>query len=530
MIRLSNMRLPINYNDEDIRKICAKELRISPKNIEKASLYKRSIDARHKNDIHYVSQIEVFLNTNEKNIISKCKSAKAAISEKYNYEPVSPGDKSIKPLIIGMGPAGLFCALIMCQSGIEPIVIDRGSSVDIRTKKVNEFWNNRNLDTECNVQFGEGGAGTFSDGKLNTGTKDTRARKVLEEFVHYGAPYEILYNAKPHIGTDKLKATIKNLRLDLEKMGAKIMFDTKLININCNNNKVQSAVLMQNSKEITIECSHLILATGHSSRDTFEMLYNMGISMEDKAFSVGARIEHLREKIDFAQYGNLSKQLPAADYKESVHLKDGRGVYTFCMCPGGVVVASQSEKNSVVTNGMSYFKRDNINSNSALLVAVNPDDIKSNKKLKGMYFQRELEKKAFIFGGEDYSAPVQKVGDFLKNQKSKSFGNILPTYRPNVKFAKMDDILPAFVVHGMRQAIPLIDKKLHGFADSDAILTAVESRSSSPIRILRNRDMQSVSIQNLYPCGEGAGYAGGIISAAVDGIKCAEQILLSTKK
>ncbi len=527
MIRLSNIKFPLGYTDEDIRRACTKTLRISPDAIKTTALYRRSIDARHKNDIHYVTSIDVHLNTNEAAALSKAKAKNAVLTEEYRYIPPKVKDQHKRPLIVGTGPAGLFCALILVQSGIRPIIIERGSCVEKREKAVDSFWSGDKLDTECNVQFGEGGAGTFSDGKLNTGTKDGRARKVLTEFASHGAPDEILYNALPHIGTDKLRDTVRNIRNELIQGGAEIYFDTKLTDIIIRDRTVIGAEVEDKSGRRVIDCNEIVLAIGHSARDTFEMLYQKQIAVEPKPFSVGVRIEHLREAINRSQYGEMHKKLPAAAYKQSVHLKDGRGVYTFCMCPGGTVVASQSEEDTIVTNGMSEFARDKDNSNAALLVSVAPDDIVGDDKLKGMYFQRELEKKAFLSGGGSYRAPVQRVGDFLTNQNSTRFGDVLPSYRPGTTFSRIEATLPAFVTVSLREAIPLIDRRLNGFAHPDAVMTAVESRSSSPIRIIRGEDMQSVNLKGLYPCGEGAGYAGGIVSAAVDGIKVAEKIILS---
>ena len=527
MIRVNNIKLPLSYSDEDIIKACAKELRVSTENITKASLYRRSIDARHKGDIHYTTSVDVWLSGSEQAALNKAKSKNAAITEEYRYIPLIPKNKDKRPLIVGTGPAGLFCALTLAQSGIRPIVIERGSRVEERAKAVDRMWQKAELNTECNVQFGEGGAGTFSDGKLNTGTKDGRARKVLLEFASHGAPEEILYNAKPHIGTDKLRDTVKNIREELIALGADVFFDTKLIDIITQDGSITAAEVEHNGKKQPIECSEIVLAIGHSARDTFELLYRMGVHTQPKPFSVGVRIEHLRKNIDRSQYGAAHSQLPAAYYKQSVHLKDGRGVYTFCMCPGGVVVAAQSEKDSVVTNGMSEFARDKINSNAALLVSVEPDDIQGDHALKGMYWQRELERKAFIAGGGDYRAPIARVGDFLKGEISARLGDVTPSYLPGTRFANMEEILPTFVTDSLREAIPLIDRRLRGFNHPDAVLTAVESRSSSPIRITRDENMQSVSLKGLYPCGEGAGYAGGIVSAAVDGIKAAEKIILA---
>ncbi|MBQ6153180.1 MAG: hypothetical protein IJJ15_05490 [Ruminococcus sp.] len=525
MIRISDLKLPLGYTDEDIKRICSKELRVPESAILSCSLFRLSVDARRKDDVHYVSSVDVSVSVNENAVLSKAKSKKLSLAQEYCYTPLTAKDKSKRPLIVGLGPAGLFCALTLAESGIRPIIIERGAPVDERKSKIDLFWSGGELDTECNVQFGEGGAGAFSDGKLNTGTKDKRARKVLMDFVAHGAPEEILYDAKPHIGTDRLRPTIRNIREKLLSLGAEIRFCTKLLDIRTNDGRITAAEVEQNGTKQLIECSEIVLAIGHSARDTFEMLHQKGIHTEPKPFSVGVRIEHLRENINFSQYGEACHKLPAASYKQSVHLKDGRGVYTFCMCPGGLVVASQSEPHTVVTNGMSEYKRDQINSNAALLVSVNPDDIQSEKALKGMYFQRELEKKAFLLGGENYHAPVSRVEDFLKGQKTTAFGEVIPSYRPGTTFALMDDILPAFVTDSLREALPMIDRRLKGFSHPDAILTAVESRSSSPIRIVRDDSMQSVTLKGLYPCGEGAGYAGGIISASVDGIKVAEKII-----
>ena len=527
MIRLSNVKLPLLYSDRDIVSACAKELRVPKEAIVNSSLYRRSIDARHKDDIHYITSVDVTLSISEQAALQKAKSKNAAITEAYRYLPLTPKNKSKRPLIVGTGPAGLFCALTLAQSGIRPIVIERGSRVEERTKAVEQLWKNAQLNTECNVQFGEGGAGTFSDGKLNTGTKDGRARKVLLEFVAHGAPEEILYNAKPHIGTDKLRDTVKHIREALLALGADIYFDTKLTNIKTSDGRIVAAEAEHNGTKRLIDCDEIVLAVGHSARDTFEMIHKMGVRTEPKPFSVGVRIEHLREKIDRSQYGAAYTKLPAAYYKQNVHLKNGRGVYTFCMCPGGTVVAAQSENESVVTNGMSEFARDKVNSNAALLMSVTPDDIDGDHALKGMYWQRELEHKAYLAGGGDYRAPITRVGDFLKGEKSTRLGEVTPSYLPGTRFAQMDSILPPFVTASLREALPLIDRRLHGFNHPDAILTAVESRSSSPIRITRDENLQSVSLRGLYPCGEGAGYAGGIISAAVDGIKVAEKIILS---
>ncbi len=529
MIRINNVRLSLGYTDSDVQNSVCKALRIDKNAIEKVSLFRRSIDARHKNDVHFVATVDVELNLNEQKVISKAKNKNADITEEYRYEIPYKSDLKQRPVVCGFGPAGMFCALILAQAGQRPIVIERGDCVEKRSKKVNNLWHNALLDTKTNVQFGEGGAGTFSDGKLNTGTKDPRARNVLLEFVNHGAPDEILYNAKPHIGTDKLRVTVKNIREKIIALGGEVRFNTKLIKINTKENKVTSVVVENDNGESIIETDNLVLAIGHSARDTFEMLKNMNLIIEQKPFAVGARIEHLRQDIDKAQYGNSDavKALGAADYKMNIRSKNGRGVYTFCMCPGGMVVAAQSEENTIVTNGMSNFSRDETNSNAALLVNVFPSDFGSEDVLAGVEFQRKIEKAAYISGDGDYKAPVQRVGDFLSGKKSSALGDVTPSYKPGFTLANTDDYLPQYITDSMREGIVLMDKKLKGFASYDAVLTGAETRSSSPIRIKRNESLQSVSIKGLYPCGEGAGYAGGIISAAVDGIKCAEQILIN---
>lgn len=528
MIRVNNIHLDLNYDDIAVKKAVAKQLRVEQSCIKSCSIFRRSVDARKKDNIFFLTSVDVELSINEEKVCRKCKNA--MIAPKYTYE-VNKYNGNVSPVIVGMGPAGLFAGLVLAQSGAKPIIIERGRDIDSRTNDVNKFWTSGVLNTASNVQFGEGGAGTFSDGKLNTGTKDLRQRKVLEEFVKHGAPEEILYNAKPHIGTDRLKTTIKNIRQEIISLGGTVLFETKLTDINYKDNKIQSITVEKNSKSEIIETDNVILAIGHSARDTFEMLCDLKMPIESKPFSVGARIEHLREKIDKSQYGKFAgnQNLGAANYKMNVHLDNGRGVYTFCMCPGGKVVNASSEEGMLCTNGMSEFSRDEVNSNAALLVGVSPDDFNSDSPLAGMYFQRELEHRAFEAGGKNYNAPVQRVDDFINNRKSHALGEVKPSIGPDYTFADLNAVLPGFICESMKQGVTAMGKKLAGFDDGDAVLTAVEARSSSPIRILRNNEtLQSVLISGLYPCGEGAGYAGGIISAAVDGIKCAEKIIESS--
>lgn len=524
MIRLNNIHLPLDYNNDLVLSKATKALGIEKKAVKSCTIFRRSVDARKKDNIFFMTTLDIELFINEEKICRRCKNAVIAKPYEYHIEKYTA---TTRPVVVGAGPAGLFATLILAQSGARPILIERGKDVDNRTNDVNKFWTEGILDETSNVQFGEGGAGTFSDGKLNTGTKDSRQRKVLEEFVSHGAPDEILYNAKPHIGTDKLKSTVKNIRNEIISLGGEVLFETKLIGFEISNNKIISAEVERFGKKEKIETDSIILAIGHSARDTFEMIYDKGLPVEAKAFSVGARIEHLRENIDKAQYGKFAgnKNLGAASYKMNVHLENGRGVYTFCMCPGGKVVNASSEKNRLVTNGMSEFARNEVNSNAALLVGVYPEDFISENPLAGMYFQRELEEKAFIAGGENYHAPVQRVADFLQNKASTTLGEVTPSIGPDYTLTNLNKCLPEFITDSMRIAIKQMDKKLSGFADGDAILTGTETRSSSPIRILRNENLESVAVKGLYPCGEGAGYAGGIISAAVDGIKCAEKII-----
>lgn len=528
MIRINNIRLPLDYTNSTLKKKAAKELRVSENAIEKVSLFRRSIDARHKNDIHFTAAVDVILKVNENNVISKSKSNKAVITKPYEYKIPENKKLNYRPVIVGFGPAGMFSGLILAEAGTRPIIIERGSDCDSRIDDINSFIKTGVLNTESNIQFGEGGAGTFSDGKLNTGTKDSRARKVLIEFVNHGAPEEILYNAKPHIGTDNLRYVIKNIRKHIINLGGEVHFNTKFVGYKSKNNKITAAVIKKSGSESIIETDNIILAIGHSSRDTLEYLYNRNIIMEQKPFSVGARIEHLREKTDKSMYGELAgdERLGAAPYKLNVHTKNGRGAYTFCMCPGGEVVPASSEYGMVCTNGMSEFNRSAVNSNSALLVSVYPGDFKGTTPLAGIEYQRKIEKAAFKYGGGEYKAPVQRVEDFLNNNKSSALGEVIPSYRRGYEFSKMDLFLPEYVTESMREAIVTMNKYLNGFSHPDAVLTGAETRSSSPVRILRNKEtMQSVSVEGLYPCGEGAGYAGGIVSAAVDGIKCAEKIL-----
>lgn len=520
MIRISNIKYPIEAPEENIIEYTARKYKIS--GITDARIIKKSIDARKKDDIHYVYTIDIAAQ-GERKLLKRIKNASVPKYERYRFPKGAPTEKPV--IVTGFGPAGIMCAYVLAKNGYKVIVLERGKAVDERIKDVCAMRREGVLDPESNVQFGEGGAGTFSDGKLTTGTSDRRIGYVLEEFAAHGAPRDILYKAKPHIGTDKLVGTVKAFREDIERMGGEVRFSSRLDGIETENGRVTGAVVSRGGERYTIETDNIVLATGHSARDTFAMLKAMGVKMERKVFAVGARIEHSQAEISRSQYGELYKLLPAADYKLSVKTPSGRSAYTFCMCPGGEVVASASEEGGVVTNGMSEYARDGENANSALLVNVFPDDIEGDDVLGGIELQRRIERRAYELTG-GYFAPAQTVGDFL--YKNGAAPTVTPTYKPGVKYCSLDDVLPEFVTKTMREALPLMDKKLKGFAAEGAVLTAPETRSSSPVRILRGEDGQS-SIAGLYPCGEGAGYAGGIMTAAVDGIRIAEAVASNLK-
>ncbi|MDR7857676.1 FAD-dependent protein [Tissierella sp.] len=523
MIRIQDIKLNLKEDKSKLKEEILKALNIKEEYIISYSIFKESIDARKKNDIHFVYTVDVEV-SNEDKILKKSKNKKISISPIISYDYVNKGEKNIskRPVIVGMGPAGLFAGLILAQMGYKPILLERGKAVEERAIDVELFWNTGKLNTESNVQFGEGGAGTFSDGKLNTLIKDPRSRKVLEEFVVAGAPEDILYKNKPHIGTDILRNVVANIRKTIISLGGEVRFQSKVTDLIIEDEKVTGVIVNNND---TIYTDILILALGHSARDTFQMLYNRQLSLVQKAFSIGVRIEHPQEIIDKSQYGDFAKdsKLGAADYKLSGHFDNGRSAYTFCMCPGGEVVAAASEENRLVTNGMSYHARDKENANSALLVGITPEDFGSPHPLAGVEFQRRLEEQAFQTGGGDYTAPAQLVGDFLRDIPSEKLGIVKATYAPKIKLTDLRECLPGYVVETIKKALPEFNKKIEGFAHPDAIMTGVESRSSSPVRIQRDNNYES-NIKGIYPVGEGAGYAGGIISAAVDGIRIAEQI------
>ncbi len=515
MLIISNVNLSLDTDFESLKSVMEKELKT---HLKSAELYKISVDARKKDNVHFCCSVLVSAD-NEPMILKRNKNAALFTEVKYNY-PVFKGENFTRPVIVGFGPAGMFCALVLSRAGLKPIVLERGQDADQRKADVEAFLNGGELKQNSNVQFGEGGAGTFSDGKLNTGIKDIRCREVLKTFADFGGGDKILYDAKPHIGTDVLISVVKNIRREIIKNGGEVRFNTRLEKINTKSGKIVSVIA--GGKEIT--CDKAILATGHSARDVFSLLKQMNVNMSQKPFSMGVRIEHRQEDINKVLYGKFYNHpaLSAADYKLAVHLENGRGVYTFCMCPGGEVINSSSEEGGLAVNGMSNSARDGQNANSALLVSVEPQDLKSDDIMAGCYLQQKIEKKAYEIA--QGSVPITTVGQLLKGEKSK-IGRVKPTVKPSCVFADFESIFPKFITDSLKEALPLFDRKIKGFASSDAILTAPETRSSSPIRILRNDKYQSESIKGLYPCGEGAGYAGGIMSAAVDGMRVAEQVI-----
>lgn len=530
-IRINNINLNIEEPIEEIKKKAAKKLNISEKEIIKLKILKESIDARKKDNIKFTYCVEVNCN-GEKSITSRIKDKDIKLEDSIKDEPIEYGNEELRhrPVVIGFGPAGIFSALTLAQHGYKPLVFERGEDVDNRTKTVENFWKgSTKLNLESNVQFGEGGAGAFSDGKLTTRIKDPRCTYVLEELVKAGAPNEITYEGKPHVGTDILKDVVKNIREEIKSLGGEIKFNSKLEKINIKDGKLVSIVV----NGVEIPCEALVLAIGHSSRDTYEMLYKEGVFMQPKAFAVGVRIEHPQEMIDYSQYGKYAghPRLKAADYRLAYQSESqGRGIYSFCMCPGGVVVAAASEENRLVSNGMSYHARDLENANSALVVTVGPDDFKDSSPLSGMEFQRHYESLAYNLGGGGYKAPIQLVGDFLKDEKSTKLGAVTPSYKPGFEFKDLRECLPEYVVTSLKEGIVKFDTRIKGYGMDDAVLTGIETRTSAPVRMSRNENLESISVCGLYPAGEGAGFAGGIISAAVDGIKISEKIITKYKQ
>ena len=521
MIRLREIALPPEHNPAQLGFEAARMLKIQNSKVRQVRIVRRSIDARKKPDVKVVYTIDVAVDGNENKILKQSGCKRAAIAPISYYKlPKCSKKLDKRPVVIGFGPGGMFAALVLAMAGQKPIVLERGEDAASRHEKVQTFWKNGKLDRKSNVQFGEGGAGTFSDGKLNTGVNNPRIGWILEKFVEFGAAQDILYDAKPHVGTDVLLNVVQNLRKKIVELGGEVRFRSQVTDLRTENGAIR-AVVLENGDEI--ECDQVILAIGHSARDTFSMLHGSGISMERKPFAMGVRIEHKQTMIDEAQYGRENPALPPADYKLVRHLEDGT-VYTFCMCPGGYVVAAASEEGGVVTNGMSYADRAGKNANAALLVTIHPDDIPYDGVLGGVTWQQTIEQAAYNLTGS-YRAPAQKVGDFMNRVPSTGPGAVEPTYKPGVHWCDLHAVLPEKITRSLKAALPGLEGQLKGFADPDAVLTAPETRSSSPVRILRGEDRQSVSLRGLYPAGEGAGYAGGIMSAAIDGMLSAEAIL-----
>lgn len=523
-LKIDNIKIREDLSQVDIiKKACIKN-KIDFNLVQDWQILKKSIDARNKNDIfyNYAVMLEVKKEMDKKHL---SKNVSIITDEKLPINEIKVLRKSSRPpIIIGAGPAGLFCALTLIDNGIKPIIVEQGKEVNKREQDVNLFFKEGILNTSSNVQFGEGGAGTFSDGKLTTNLHTPLCKKVIDEFIKFGAPDQIAYINKPHIGTDNLVKIVANMRNYIIQNGGKFLFNTKAVDFTTKENKINSLICIQDGQALELDTDTIILAIGHSSRDMFKTLYKKNVNIEQKNFSVGVRIEHKQEMINKAQYGTNTKlKLPPAEYKLAYH-GENHSCYTFCMCPGGKVVASSSEENTIVTNGMSKFARDEENANSAILVNVTPNDLNSSDPLAGMYFQKELEEKAFTLGGKNYYAPIQRVEDFLNNKKSTFIGEVKPSYKPGVTLSNLQEILPDFVIKTLKEGIIYFDSKLKGFGLPDSILTGVETRSSSPITIKRNEELMS-NIEGLYPCGEGAGYAGGIVSAAVDGIKVGRAIL-----
>ena len=502
--RIDNLKIPAGKGDGKVYEIIKKR---AGGRLGYFKIIKKSLDARDKDNIRWVYSV-----------------AYSPDEEKAEKPPLEKLDNAPAVCVIGSGPAGLCCAVRLCERGYSPVILERGKAVDERADAVKKFFTERSLDENCNVQFGEGGAGTFSDGKLNTQTKDGFNRDVLEMFVRFGAPQEILYLNKPHIGSDRLRIMLKNIRSYIQSCGGKFLFGKLFCGFFARDGELCAVRFkdVSTGAEEELSVSAAVLAVGHSARDTFKMLHANGIYMEPRDFAVGVRIEHLARDIGFAQYGKSYKLLPAADYKLVSHAHE-RTVFTFCMCPGGVVIPAASEEGGVVVNGMSDFARDGTNSNSALMVQLNRGDF-GEGLFDGMEFQRSLERRAYVAGGKNFRAPCQLFGDFARGRVSDKFGEVLPTYAAGVTFAPLDEVLPKVAAEALRAAIPDMDKRLNGFASPYSILTGVESRFTSSVRIVRGDDRQSISLKKLFPCGEGSGYSGGITSSAADGIRTAEFI------
>jgi uncharacterized FAD-dependent dehydrogenase len=524
MLRLNEIKLPLDHDDGALERAVIAKLGIRPDELVETRIFRQAVDARKKGAIHLVYTVDVALKNEQRFLRGRKSKAIIPTPDLTYHEVVAGGEKlSASPIVVGSGPAGLFAALLLARQGYRPIILERGKPVDERYRDVELFWSVGKLSADSNLHFGEGGAGTFSDGKLTTLIHDPRCRKVLEEFVAAGAHADILYLGKPHLGSDRLPAIVKNIRQTIIGLGGEVRFNSCVDDLLIKDQKIAAVAI---AGQGSLEAPVVILAPGNSARDTFAMLYESGVELQAKPFSLGVRIEHPQRLIDEAQYGSDAghPRLGAADYKLVFHAPSGRSAYTFCMCPGGLVVAAATEADGLATNGMSLFRRDGANANSALLVGVAPSDFGSDHPLAGVEFQRTWERKAFALGGKNYFAPLQLVGDFLAKRPSTALGSIEPTYRPGWRLTQLADCLPDYVAETLRQALPFFERRLPGFSRPDAVLTGVETRSSSPLRIVRDESFES-NIRGLYPAGEGAGYAGGIMSSAVDGVRAAEALI-----
>ena len=530
MIRLTEIKLPLDHEESAIQDAIEAKLGINADQVLSFNIFKRGYDARKKSKILLIYTLDVLVE-NEAELLEQFISdphVKVTPDMEYKFVAKAVENQTERPVVIGFGPCGLFAGLVLAQMGFNPIIVERGKEVRERTKDTFGFWRKRTLNTESNVQFGEGGAGTFSDGKLYSQVKDPQhyGRKVIEEFVAAGAPEEILYVSKPHIGTFKLVTMIEKMRASIIELGGEIRFSTRVDDVHMEDGQI-TGLTLSNGEEI--KTRHVVLAVGHSARDTFEMLHERGVYMEAKPFSVGFRIEHKQAMIDEARFGKNAGNpiLGAADYKLVHHCKNGRTVYSFCMCPGGTVVAATSEEGRVVTNGMSQYSRAERNANSAIVVGIDPERDYPGDALAGIRLQRELESAAYVLGGENYDAPAQKIGDFLKGRDPSEIGEVKPSFTPGIHLTDISKALPDFAIEAIREAIPAFEKKIKGFSTPDGLLTGVETRTSSPVCIKRGKDFQSINLKGFFPAGEGAGYAGGILSAGIDGIKAAEALAIS---